>query len=214
MYIFWGAPGTSNGVFTGPFLGRQTGTYGYYRVDDFGTRGDVGGNITSLYAQDTWSVTSRLVLNLGLRTEHEIVPSFQPAVKPDAFNFPFSEKLAPRLGAAFDIRGDGRMKLSGSWGRYYDWTKYSIARGSYGGDLWHIFYRSLDTTDIGEPEPEQHAGPRLVGQLDGVPRPSRDQLREHRPEHQADVPGQHERRIRIRSSTRRPCSASTTCTTS
>jgi len=148
VYIFWGAPGTANGVFNSPFLGRQTGTYGYYRVDDFGTRGDVGGNITTLYAQDTWSVTPRLVLNVGLRTEHEIVPSFQPQVKPNAFDFPFSQKVAPRLGAAFDLLGDGRMKISGSWGRYFDFTKYSIARGSYGGDLWHIFYRSLDTTDI------------------------------------------------------------------
>ena len=41
------------------------------------------------------------------------------------------------------------MKAFASWGRYYDWTKYEIARGSFGGDLWHIYYRSLDTLDIG-----------------------------------------------------------------
>ena len=40
------------------------------------------------------------------------------------------------------------MKAFASWGRYYDWTRYEIARGSYGGDLWHIYYRSLDTLDI------------------------------------------------------------------
>ena len=142
VYLYW------NQSFSSPFLGRQTGAYGYYRVDDFGTRGQVGGDITSLYAQDTWSVTPRLVLNLGLRTEYEVVPSFRPDIKADAFRFPFSQKMAPRLGAAYDIKGDGRMKVSGSWGRYFDWTKYSIARGSYGGDLWHIYYRSLDTLDI------------------------------------------------------------------
>jgi len=142
VYIYW------NDTFASPFQGRQTGTFGYYRVDDFGTRGAVGGNISSLYAQDTWAVTPRLVLNLGLRTEHELVPSFQPTVKQNAFDFPFSQKMAPRLGASYDLRGDGRVKLSGSWGRYFDWMKYSIARGSYGGDLWHIYYRSLDTTNI------------------------------------------------------------------
>ena len=47
------------------------------------------------------------------------------------------------------MRGDGRVKAFASWGRYYDWTKYEIARGSFGGDLWHIYYRSLDTLDIG-----------------------------------------------------------------
>ena len=118
VYIYWNTPGTSNGVFTSPFLGRQSGTYGYYRVDDFGTRGADGGNITSLYAQDTWSINNRLVLNLGLRTEHELLPSFQPLVKENAFDFPFSQKMAPRIGAAYDLLGDGRMKLSGSWGRY------------------------------------------------------------------------------------------------
>lgn len=142
VYIYW------NTAFASPFLGNQSGTYGYYRVDDLGTYGKVGGNIWSLYAQDTWAVTPRLVLNLGLRTENETVPSFQPDVQKNAFQFGFGDKLAPRLGASYDLRGDGRVKLSGSWGRYFDWTKYSIARGSYGGDVWHIFYRTLDTLDI------------------------------------------------------------------
>ena len=142
VYIYWNTP------FASPFLGSQTGTYGYYRVDDFGTYGKVGGNITSLYAQDTWSVTPRLVLNIGLRTEDETVPSFRPDIQKNAFQFGFGDKLAPRIGAAYDVRGDGRLKVSGSWGRYFDWTKYSIARGSYGGDVWHIYYRALDTLDI------------------------------------------------------------------
>jgi hypothetical protein len=142
VYIYWNTP------FASPVLGSQTGTYGYYRVDNFGTFGKVGGNIVSLYGQDTWSVTPRLVLNIGLRTEHETVPSFVPEIRENAFDFGFGEKLAPRLGVSYDVRGDGRLKLSGSWGRYFDWTKYSIARGSYGGDVWHIYYRSLDTLDI------------------------------------------------------------------
>lgn len=143
VYIYW------NSQFNSPFFGRQTGTYGYYRVDNFGTFGTVGGDIYSLYAQDTWSVTPRLVLNLGLRVENETVPSFQPEIQKNAFEFGFGDKLAPRLGAAYDVRGDGRLKVSGSWGRYFDWTKYAIARGSYGGDIWRIYYRTLDTLDIG-----------------------------------------------------------------
>ena len=109
-----------------------------------------------------------LVVNLGLRTESEKVPSFRPDIQENAFEFGFGDKMAPRLGASFDVRGDGKMKLSGSWGRYYDWTKYALSRGSFGGDLWHIFYRSLDTLDIAQPEPEQHAGPRFVGQPDAA----------------------------------------------
>ena len=65
----------------------------------------------------------------------------------EAFKFGFGEKIAPRLGAAYDVLGDGRMKVYGSWGRYFDWTKYELSRGSFGGDFWRVYYRSLDTTD-------------------------------------------------------------------
>src|SRR5262249_30531091 len=142
VYLYW------NQSFPSPFLGRQTGTYGYYRVDNFGTQGNVKGNMTSLYGQDQWTVTPKLTLSLGVRSENEKVPSFRPDIKATVFDFSFADKLAPRLGASYDVRGDGKMKLYGSWGRYFDWVKYEIARGSFGGDIWHIYYRSLDTTDI------------------------------------------------------------------
>jgi outer membrane receptor protein involved in Fe transport len=141
-YIYW------NSILTGSDGVQDTGTYGYYRVDDLATRGKVGANIISLYAQDTWQVNSRLTVNLGLRTENEKVPSFVPEIQENAFDFSFAEKLAPRLGASYDLTGNGRLKLSGSWGRYFDWTKYSLSRGSFGGDIWHIYYRSLDTLAI------------------------------------------------------------------
>ena len=44
--------------------------------------------------------------------------------------------------------GNGRLKAFGSWGRYYDWVKYELARGSFGGDTWLVNYRSLDTLDV------------------------------------------------------------------
>jgi hypothetical protein len=125
------------------------GTYGYYEVNNRGVQGTAGADIYSLFVQDTWMVNDRLTLNLGLRTENETVPSFRTDIKENAFQFGFSEKLAPRLGAAYDLRGDGRVKLFGSWGRYYDWTKYELARGSFGGDTWHVYYRGLDTLDLG-----------------------------------------------------------------
>jgi hypothetical protein len=142
VFLFW------NSIATGAQGQRDTGTYGYYQVNDLATRGKVGANIIPLYVQDTWTPTPRLTLNLGLRTENEKVPSFRPDIQKNAFEFGFKDKLAPRLGASFDVRGDGKLKVFGSWGKYFDWTKYSLSRGSYGGDIWHIFYRSLDTLDI------------------------------------------------------------------
>jgi hypothetical protein len=141
--LFWNRAFTSSV----PGVGTGTGTYGYYAVNNRGTVGEAGADINSVFVQDQWTMGNKLTLNLGLRTEHEVVPSFREGVS--AMDFGFGDKLAPRLGAAYDVKGDGRFKIYGSWGRYYDWTKYELPRGSYGGDIWQIYYRSLDTTDIG-----------------------------------------------------------------
>jgi outer membrane receptor protein involved in Fe transport len=162
VYLYWGQSFRSN--VTGE---TGTGTYGYYRVDDQGTRGRVQADIQNLYVQDTWTVGPRLTLNLGIRTENEKIPTFRPDIAQYAFQFGFADKLAPRLGATYDLRGDGRTKAFASWGRYYDWTKYEIARGSFGGDLWHIYYRSLDTLDIGSLNLENMPGRDLWGSSTG-----------------------------------------------
>ncbi len=63
----------------------------------------------------------------------------------------------------------------GSWGRYYDWTKYDLPRGSYGGDIWQIYYRSLDTLDINSLNLTNKPGTRFVepGRAEQLPRSSR-----------------------------------------
>ncbi len=139
--IFWGQSFTFGGQ-TG------TGTYGYYEVNDQATTNKAGNNIQSLYIQDQWSVGSRLTLNLGLRAEDEKVPTFRPEFLETAFHVNFADKLAPRLGAAYDVYGDGRMKVFGSWGLYYDWTKYELPRGSFGAETWCVYYRGLNSLAI------------------------------------------------------------------
>jgi hypothetical protein len=142
VYVWWDTAFTSNA--TGI---TDRGPYGYYEVNDRGVRGKTSANMYSLYVQDQWTMRN-LTLNLGLRTEREIIPSFRPDIRDYAIKFGWGDKLAPRLGASYDWFGDGRLKLYGSWGRYFDWTKYELARGSFGADVWQIRYRSLDTTDV------------------------------------------------------------------
>jgi outer membrane receptor protein involved in Fe transport len=142
--LFWDQSFTSQA--TGQ-TGR--GAYGYYTVDDQGTIGQTGSDINHVFVQDSWRVTPRLTLNLGLRAEHEQIPTFRPDIQEFAFEFGWGEKLAPRLGIAYDVKGDGNIKVSASYGRYFDWTKYELARGSFGGDTWTTRYRSLDNPDPG-----------------------------------------------------------------
>jgi hypothetical protein len=39
------------------------------------------------------------------------------------------------------------VKLYASWGLFYDWVKYELARGTFGGDVWRTYYRPLDSLD-------------------------------------------------------------------
>ena len=139
--LFWDSTLTS----TVPGVAPSKGTFGYYTVDDLGTFGEASANIGHFYVQDQWSV-GRLTLNLGLRLEDEKIPAFRE--KEIAIQFGWADKIAPRLGAAFDVFGDGRMKMFGSYGRYYDWTKYELSRGTFGGDIWLTYYRPIDDPTI------------------------------------------------------------------
>lgn len=143
VFVWWDKALTSNA--TGL---TDRGTYGYYEVNDIGTRGKAASDIWSIYGQDQWSLNDRLTLNLGLRTEREVIPSFRPDIKKEGFHFGFKEKMAPRVGFSYDVRGDGNVKLYASYGRYYDWTKFELSRGAFGADVWTIKYRSLDTADV------------------------------------------------------------------
>jgi hypothetical protein len=143
IFLFW------DRTFTGSPTGVQDrGQYGYYQVNEVGTIGSAGAGIKSLYVQDQWQVHPQLTLSLGIRAEQERIPSFRRDIRDYAFDFGWGDKIAPRLGASFDLRGDGSIKLFGSWSRLYDWTKYTLARATFGGQVARVRYRSLDTLDV------------------------------------------------------------------
>lgn len=133
------------------------GTYGYYAVrgnDDTGPYGsswEVGMNSWAIYLQDSWTIGRKLTLNLGVRTESEFVPSyttdplFADVTRP--INFPFSKKLAPRLGFVYDIYGDSSFKVFGSFGIFHDVMKLYMGANALGGFKWRSAYYTLDDWD-------------------------------------------------------------------
>jgi hypothetical protein len=120
--VFWDSTFTSSV----PGVGSARGAFGYYEVNDFGTAGQASANIAHLYVQDQWTV-GNLTLNVGARLESETIPSFRPEIRAHAIRFGFGDKIAPRVGAAHDLAGNGRAKVFGSYGRYYDWTATVLA---------------------------------------------------------------------------------------
>ena len=80
------------------------------------------------FLADTWRLTSRLTANLGLRWERNV--SFVPAsVKEQGTvggsgTFPKIEAgtwtdFAPRVGFAYDLRGDAKTVVKATYGMYY-----------------------------------------------------------------------------------------------
>lgn len=104
----------------------------------FATIGKASNKRQSLYAQDSWHPFQRLTLNLGVRAEKENLPAFNEFAPPISFGF--GDKIAPRLGFAVDLTGDGKTKLFGSYGIFYDSLKFDLPRGSFGGDFFRVDY--------------------------------------------------------------------------
>ena len=75
-----------------------------------GARSDIG--TTSVFVNDHWTVSPRLTVDLGLRFESvgsEATGGIEPVQ---------AQTLVPRLGGAYDLTGDGRTLLLGSYGHY------------------------------------------------------------------------------------------------
>ena len=124
---------------------------GYYEQrSPFGVVANVVTNRHALFVQDSWSVSGALTLNLGLRMEREQIPSFSdlPEFSGAAFKWNFFDKIAPRLGFAYDVLGNAKLKLVGSWGRFYDAMKLEMAQGSFGGFKWLSHYYLMDDSTL------------------------------------------------------------------
>lgn len=132
------APICAAGQTTGCVLGSGS-------VVRIAEQGDVSSKNEGFFIQDKYQPFRRLTLNLGVRTERENVPSFNPAA-PDVV-FDFKDKIAPRIGAAFDLTGDGKTKIAGFYGWFYDRFKYELPRGSFGGQIFYQDYFEILPSD-------------------------------------------------------------------
>jgi Carboxypeptidase regulatory-like domain/TonB dependent receptor len=154
-YTPQGPTGTANCASFDALYGSCTGQYGYVSVYDFGSNGAVTSNNHSFFFQDSWSIAKGLTINAGLRVEKEGLPAEnQPTGGISTpINFGWGDKIAPRIGAAWDPFRNGKMKIFGGYGQFYDQMKLNLAISSFGGQFWQQCYYALDTPNIASIQP-------------------------------------------------------------
>ncbi len=129
-------------------IAATPGNLGSGLMTRFGTVGEASSDNQALFVQDTWQIANRLTLNLGGRIESEVVPNFG-STGSNAIKFGWGDKFSPRIGVAFDVTGDGKNKLFGNYGIFYDRFKYELPRGSFGGDFFRRDFFEVLPTGLG-----------------------------------------------------------------
>jgi outer membrane receptor protein involved in Fe transport len=124
------------------------GRYGYFSVGNSVTNtGSDSQTAHALYIQDNWTVGRGLTLNLGLRFDRETQPPYDPRRFP-TLEFGWGDKIAPRIGGAYDLFRNGKVKIYASYGKFYDIMKMGLARGSFGSDYWHNCVYAMDDVNF------------------------------------------------------------------
>jgi Carboxypeptidase regulatory-like domain/TonB-dependent Receptor Plug Domain len=86
-------------------------------------------HFASAFIQDKWRTGQRLTLSLGLRYDLEIIPLDEvdnPRIS-DPNDYPVDRNnFSPRIGFAYDLKGDGRTVVRGGYGRFYDKTHQEL----------------------------------------------------------------------------------------
>ena len=150
VLIYWGRDANLHGT---DYAG---GKYGYVQVRGnertgmFGSEYEAYSNRFNLYIQDSWTIGEKLTLNFGIRAESEYIPSYSKHpdfVDAKPIDFGFGDKLAPRFGFVYDVKGDSSLKIFGSYGLFFDVMKLEMANGAYGGFKWKSAYYALNDYD-------------------------------------------------------------------
>jgi outer membrane receptor protein involved in Fe transport len=143
---------------------------------DYTPPGDVRGHTLNLagYLQDSWQPIPNLTFNAGIRYEEQRLRNAEhlQGTKAVGTGQPLGKNAmtlrnmwAPRIGLLYDWTKEGRSKIYGSWGRYYESIPMDINDRSFGGESWmESHYDSSNSEQCGEYVPNL-GGPAGAGCL-------------------------------------------------
>jgi hypothetical protein len=111
------------------------------RVRTYSVGGEFGIENDAWYIQDSWNVTDRLNVNIGVRNS-----SFANNDANDDTFIDISGQKAYRLGATYDLTGDGSDKLSVFFGKYFLPIAANTNIRLAGGENYVHTYHNLTNT--------------------------------------------------------------------
>lgn len=86
----------------------------YGKKIHYAVAGETESRTHAFYIEDTWRVTDEVTLNLGIRNS-----GFESDTSAGDTYAEMSNQWAPRLGAIWDVGGNGETKVYANYGRYF-----------------------------------------------------------------------------------------------
>ena len=123
---------------------------------------------TDIYAQDIWAPNDRLTLTLGLRYGRQnmhyesasstpVLTDFFDPIEVTGASVKTFNTIAPRLGATFDLTGNGKSVVKAFYGRYYSNAgTLTLAVNPMGNSF--VRYQFLDPNNNGIYDGQQELG--------------------------------------------------------
>jgi hypothetical protein len=99
---------------------------------------DSDGSISTAFVQDAWRPISNLTIKPGVRFDNT---KFTNSIGEDVADM---DRIQPRFGFAWDLFGDSRHVVRGSWGRFMDATALSIPNFATGVTEIYHEYNTLE----------------------------------------------------------------------
>lgn len=95
---------------------------------------------TALFVQDQMRIGDYFTLNLGVRGDQFTSEGDRSNLPNRSLDFSLSDTIAPRAGFTWDVARNGRSKLYGHYGRFYESVPLDINVRAFGNEQFQFYY--------------------------------------------------------------------------
>ena len=95
----------------------------------------------AIWLQDAWKLSDSFTINLGVRAESAEATGNASETNANAkFKFGFGDQVAARVGFVWDFAQNGRSRIFGHWGRFYESIPLDVNVRAFGNEHYDFYY--------------------------------------------------------------------------